>query len=115
MVLLVILAATTVSITFIIPLLIALFSGGGVAWYTARSTKNLANAGATEKAMGVVSVALDHLEDDNQSLRERIAVLESKVIESQVRISKLTDAIERMGGKVDVNGDVRIRNAQRNP
>lgn len=109
----IIVAAVTISLTLLMPLILALLSGGGVAWYTARSTKKLSDVGATEKAMAVVSVALDHLEDDNQSLRERIAVLEAKALESQERIGKLVDAVERMGGKVDINGNVRIDNAKR--
>jgi septal ring factor EnvC (AmiA/AmiB activator) len=80
-------------LTALIPILAALFAGGGVAFYTARPKKDSIIADAADKAVDVVTKAIDRQETDLRrqekdledlveelrKARERIAVLESNL------------------------------------
>lgn len=71
-------------LTALVPIAVALGSGGAVAFYTARPRKDSIIADAADKAVGVVGQAIDRQAIDIRSLseqlrlaRERIAVLEA--------------------------------------
>jgi septal ring factor EnvC (AmiA/AmiB activator) len=80
-------------LTSIIPIIVALLAGGGVAFYTARPKKDSIIADAADKAVDVVTKAIDRQENDLRrqgedlldlveelrKARERIAVLESNL------------------------------------
>lgn len=72
-------AATQIDIGPLLPVLIALAGGGGVAWYTARERKESIIVEASEKAMVVVSQAVKQLEKDLREARDRVTTLEAQL------------------------------------
>lgn len=99
----------------LIPVLVAIIAGGGVALYTARPQKDSIIAAASEKAVNVVTQAIARLEAENDELRERVVALEAEVRRaaadsvlaaatarsSERRILALRRELERLGGDGD--------------
>lgn len=97
----------------LIPIFAAFLGGGAVALYLARSQRDSIIVGASDKAVDVVTKALDRQEEDNEKLRERVRLLEVALGEAvevsqecRRRVEALTRRVEELGGKVDdLSGD----------
>lgn len=84
-------AATSLVVTVVVPLIVALLAGGGVAIFTAKPHRESIIAAASKNAVDVVNVALSTLEADNGRLRRRVGMLERHV-------ARLSAAISNLGG-----------------
>jgi septal ring factor EnvC (AmiA/AmiB activator) len=110
-------------LTAYIPIIAALLTGGGVAFYTARPKKDSLIADAADKAVEVVTRAIERQEADlrrqQQDLREmqgelrmareRIAVLEANLmrVASAATTEALQSALEHLRAEVvRLDGDI---------
>lgn len=91
-----------------VPIIVALIGGGAVAVYTARPRKESIIADAAEKAVLVVSSAIDRQAQDLAAVqeqlacaRERIAVLEAERGVLAARVTSLRREVVRLGGDID--------------
>lgn len=96
------------------PIIVALVTGGAVTFYTARPRKNTLIAEAADKAVDVVTKAIDRQEaqirqqaEDLRSARERIAALETQLRNSIEAVNALRREVRRLGGDVEqINGRI---------
>lgn len=91
-----------------LPIVVALMGGGAVAIYTARPRKDSIIAEASEKAVEVVSKAIERLESDLASARTRIEALEAELRVTrelaktfEERVYLLRTEVMRLGGDVE--------------
>lgn len=87
-------------IASLIPVLIAIIAGGGVALYTARPHKDSIIAAASEKAVSVVTQAITRLEAENSELRDRVDVLEAALAECEALTASLRRQIDQLRRRV---------------
>lgn len=83
-------------IVSLIPVLVAIITGGGVALYTARPQKDSIIAAASEKAVSVVTQAIARLEAENTDLRARVGILEGEVATFERLTVNLRREVEQM-------------------
>lgn len=91
-----------------LPIVVALIGGGAVAIYTARPRKDSIIAEASEKAVEVVSKAIERLESDLAMARTRIETLEAELRVTrelaktfEERVYLLRTEVMRLGGDVE--------------
>lgn len=114
-------------LSIVVPLLVALAAGGGVAFFTAKPQKDSIIAAASKNAVEVVNSAITRLETEskklrveNKDLRERVTILENEgedlgqrlalaqriSNECRRRIRELNKAIIALGGTVEHKDDI---------
>lgn len=113
-------------LTAFVPIIVALIAGGAVAFYTARPRKNTLIAEAADKAVDVVTKAIDRQEvqlqhqaeslraqeEELRKARDRIVALEIQLrntieltAQAEQRIAALHKEVERLGGDIEgING-----------
>lgn len=112
----------TLDIASLVPIIVALIAGGAVALYTARPKKDSIIAEASERAIGVVTKAIEQLEGELKEARETIAELRfeikacketiamaNRTIELMVRNSRATDSSLSTLAKGAVGSEHRIQ------
>lgn len=92
-------------LSVLVPIVVAILAGGGVAFYTARPQKDSIIASASKNAVEVVNQAIERLEADNVKLRNRVTALERDREVAARHVRKLNEAIVELGGTVDDSFD----------
>lgn len=83
-------------LTPLIPVIIAIIGGGGIAWYTAKPKREGMIAEASERAVAVVKDAIERLEHELYESRQRMAILEEQLRHAKEERDKIEGELREL-------------------